>query len=324
MDNFTLYKKTLCFSIRKMAFDFLMLLLVAAAAVGGFLITNMAMNDGLFGLAVGLAIGLIVAGILSHFLAYTLKAGQIAMMTRGITEGQLPENVYAEGKKAVKERFLTVAAFYLVTRVIKGIFNQIGRAINTVGKALGGDTGQGIGSAISSAIQIVVGYLCDCCLGWVFYRKEQSATRATLEGAVLFFKHGKTFLRNVGRIFGIGLLSLAGIGGAFFGISYLIFTFFPGAFTELGQTIVKTGVQLETEIPAWVSNPTYLMLFVAAIIGIALWSFIHSNFIRPFILTGVLRNYIKSGIDDIPTEESFQMLDGKSKKFADLHAKMDG
>ena len=281
-------------------------------------------NDGLFGLAVGLAIGLIVAGILSHFLAYTLKAGQIAMMTRGITEGQLPENVYAEGKKAVKERFLTVAAFYLVTRVIKGIFNQIGRAINTVGKALGGDTGQGIGSAISSAIQIVVGYLCDCCLGWVFYRKEQSATRATLEGAVLFFKHGKTFLRNVGRIFGIGLLSLAGIGGAFFGISYLIFTFFPGAFTELGQTIVKTGVQLETEIPAWVSNPTYLMLFVAAIIGIALWSFIHSNFIRPFILTGVLRNYIKSGIDDIPTEESFQMLDGKSKKFADLHAKMDG
>ncbi len=324
MDNFTLYKKTLCFSIRKMAFDFLMLLLVAAACVGGFLITNTTMNDGLIGLIVGLVIGLILTGILTHFLAYALKAGQIAMMTRGITEGELPENVYAEGKKTVKERFLTVAAFYVVTRVIKGIFSQIGRAINSVGRALGGDTGQGIGSAISTAIQVIVGYLCDCCLGWVFYRKDQSATRATLEGAVLFFKHGKTFLRNVGRIFGIGLLSLVVIGGAFFGISYLIFTFFPGAFAELGQTIVNAGVQLETEIPAWISNPTYLMLFVAAIIGVTLWSFIHSNFIRPFILAGVLRNYIQSGVNDIPTEESFSMLDSKSKKFADLHAKMDG
>ena len=188
-----------------------------------------------------------------------------------------------------------------------------------MGKAIGGDAGQGIGSAISSAIQILVAYLCDCCLGWVFYRKDQSSARATLEGAVLFFKHGKTLGRNVGRIFGIGLLSLAVIGGAFFGITYLIFSFFPGAFVELSKTIMEIG----EDIPAWVGNPTYLALAVSAIIGVSLWSFIHSNFIRPFILAGVLRNYIKSGMDDIPTEESFKMLDGKSKKFADLHAQLD-
>ena len=323
MDNFTIYKKTLCFSFRKILFDFLMLLLIAGMCVGGFLIADKAMNNGLIGLGVGLILGCIVAGILSHFLAYALKAGQIAMMTRAITDGELPDNVYAEGKKVVKERFLTVAAFYAVTNIIKGIFNQIGRAITGVGKAIGGDAGQGIGSAISSAIQILVGYLCDCCLGWVFYRKEQGSVRATLEGAVLFFKHGKTLMRNVGRIFGIGLLSLAVVGGAFFGITFLIFSFFPAAFVELSQTILETGAAMETEIPTWVSNPTYLALVVAAIIGVSLWSFVHSNFIRPFILAGVLRNYIKSGMEDIPTEESFKMLDGKSKKFADLHAKLD-
>ena len=143
--------------------------------------------------------------------------------------------------------------------------------------------------------------------------------RATLEGAVLFFKHGKTLIRNVGRIFGIGLLSLAVVGGAFFGITYLIFSFFPNAFVELSKTILEIG----EDIPAWVSNPTYLALVVAAIIGVTIWSFIHTNFIRPFILAGVLRNYIKSGMEDIPTEESFKMLDGKSKKFADLHAQLD-
>lgn len=34
------------------------------------------------------------------------------------------------------------------------------------------------GSTISGAISVIVGYLCDCCLGWVFYRKDKKATRA--------------------------------------------------------------------------------------------------------------------------------------------------
>jgi hypothetical protein len=37
------------------------------------------------------------------------------------------------------------------------------------------------------------------------------------------------------------------------------------------------------------------------------------------VLVGVLRNYIQSGINDIPTEESFAVLDGKSEKFKKLH-----
>ena len=52
--------------------------------------------------------------------------------------------------------------------------------------------------------QVVVAYLCDCCLGWVFYRKAQGAAKATCEGAVLFFRHGKTLARNLGRVFGMG------------------------------------------------------------------------------------------------------------------------
>ena len=47
---------------------------------------------------------------------------------------------------------------------------------------------------------------------------------------------------------------------------------------------------------------------------------IHSVFIRPFVLVGVLRNYIQSGIEDMPTEASFAMLDSKSAKFKKLHA----
>ena len=53
-----------------------------------------------------------------------------------------------------------------------------------------------------------------------------------------------------------------------------------------------------------------------------MWSIIHSVFIRPYVLVGVLRNYIQSGINDIPTEEAFDALDSKSKKFKKLHAEI--
>ena len=49
-------------------------------------------------------------------------------------------------------------------------------------------------------------------------------------------------------------------------------------------------------------------------------SYRHSVFIKPFVLTGVLRNYIASGANDIPGESSFAELDSKSRKFRKLHA----
>jgi len=65
-----------------------------------------------------------------------------------------------------------------------------------------------------------------------------------------------------------------------------------------------------------------LIIVAAALTGVIIWSILHSVFIRPFVLVGVLRNYMASGINDIPSEDSFALLDGKSKKFRKLHAEM--
>ena len=46
---------------------------------------------------------------------------------------------------------------------------------------------------------------------------------------------------------------------------------------------------------------------------------LHSAFVKPFVLTGVLRNFINSGINDVPTEASMSFLDSKSDKFRKLH-----
>ncbi len=315
MDNKQIYKATLCFSIRRVLWDLLALLVWAGVMALGFFIAEKAADKGLIGLAIGGVIGLIALVFFLRWLSYKYKAGQIAMMTKGITEGELPQDVMGEGQKIVKERFATVAAFFAVTRVIKAIFNQLGRGISAAGRAIGGDTGGTAGDVVSSVIQVIVSYLCDCCLGWVFYRKDVKATKATCEGAVLFFKHGKTFFKNMGRVFGMGLATLAVIGGAFVGIFYLIASRFPAVFDRLYVELAESS----TKMPEWLNSPTILMIAASVIGGLIVWAFFHSLFIRPFVLVGVLRNYIQSGINDIPTEESFAVLDGKSEKFKKLH-----
>ena len=322
MTNMELYKRTVGFSIRKLLFDLLSVVILAALCIGGFLLADKLMNKGLIGLLIGLLLGIVAVALISRFLSYTFKAGQIAMMTRGIIEGSLPDDVYAEGKRVVKERFATIALFFAATRVIKGIFNQLGHALTKLGDAIGGDAGGAVGSAISAAVQTLIAYLCDCCLGWVFFRKEQSAAKATCEGAVLFFRHGKTLLRNAGRIFGMGLASLVLIGGVLTGIFWLILSQFSAAFTTLAAEMAEASARMETELPSFLMDPATLTIISAALLALILWSLLHSTFIRPFVLTGVLRNYLESGKDDVPTEESFEQLAGKSKRFARLQEEL--
>ena len=317
MDNKEIYKKTLTFSLRRLAWDVMSFIVIVIIGALGFVLADKMSQNGLVGLAIGVIAGIIIIAILSHFVSYIFKAGQIAMMTKGVTEGKLPEDVYGEGKKIVKERFLTVAAYYAVTSAIKGIFNQLGRAITSVGESVGGDAGGTIGSTISSIIQTVVRYLCDCCLGWVFYRKDESSVKATMEGAVLFFKHGKTLAKNLGRVFGMGILSFLLIGGAFFGITYLVTMAFPDAFAELARMIAESG----EDVPEFFTTAQGVMLSVAAIVGVVMWSILHSVFVRPFVLVGVLRNYIESGKSEKFSENDFNELDKKSSKFKKLHEK---
>ncbi len=320
MDNKEIYKKTLTFSLRRFLWDAASLVIIIVVAAAGFFLAEKLASQGLIGLVVGIVIGIIVVAIASHFVSYVFKAGQIAMMTKAIADGKLPDDVYGEGKKIVKERFLTVAAYYAVTGVIKGIFNELGRAITAVGQAVGGDNGGAVGSTISGVIQTIVGYLCDCCLGWVFYKKDEKATKATLEGAVLFFKHGKTLMKNLGRVFGIGILSFVVIGGVFFGIFYLITLAMPGVFEGLAAEFANIAAGGEVEMPEFLTNAQNLMLIAAGIGGVTMWGIIHSVFVRPFILVGVLRNYIESGKNEKISDADFAELDKKSKKFAKLHA----
>ena len=326
MTNFQVYKKTLPFSFISFGLGLVSLAVLIGCSAAGFFIGGQPAERALIGLAIGFVVGIIFAVAFDYLVLNRVKAAQVAMMTKGVADDKLPEDhIVQAGFAEVKGRFAKLSAFFFVTNIIKSMFRQIGRLTTRVSTMVGGEAGGTVASAVDSAVQILLGYLCDCCLGWVMYRKDEGVTKAACEGAVIFFKSGKTLFRNIGRIFGMGALSLIVVGGAFFGAFYAITFFaFPGMYAQLSNTIIdalkNSGT---TDIPEFFYNPTYLGLFICGIAAIVLWSMVHSVVGRPFILVGVLRNFVAVGKKDLPTEADFKELEKKSPKIAALRAKMD-
>ena len=114
----------------------------------------------------------------------TLKftAGQVAMITEGVATGELPEDTYAAGKRAVRNRFATASVYYGLWSVTRAITNEISSGMNALARGIDGDNKEGaasiIAAIISTIVSVVLEYLNYCSLGWVFLHNEQSALRA--------------------------------------------------------------------------------------------------------------------------------------------------
>ena len=325
MTNFQVYKKTLPFSFIEFGVSLISLAILVGCCTGGYFIANNGESSrALIGLAIGFVVGIIFMIVISYLVLNRIKAAQIAMMTKGVADDKLPETgVVKAGFDEVKGRFAKLTVFFLVTGAIKSMFRQVGRAINGVGRMVGGQAGDTVTSVVDSAVQTLLAYLCDCCLGWVMYRKDKGIATAACEGAVIFFKSGKTLFRNIGRIFGMGALSFVLVGGALFGGLFAITSLFPNMWITLSNEIIEALQRSGTDIPEFFYNVTALKAFACGILAIIVWSMIHSVVGRPFILVGVLRNFMAVGLKDQPTEADIKELENKSPKIALLRQKME-
>ena len=319
MSNFYIYRKTLSFSLLKFALDILCLLLVVGLATAGFFLLGGMNGDSkaLIGAIIGLIIGVLGVVAISYLVINRVKAAQIAMMVKGVTEDSLPDHTFKAGFGEIKGRFAKITIFFVLTNAIKSVFRQIGRTINRIGTAFGGQAGNTVTSIIDSAIQTLIGYLCDCCLGWVFYRKELNGFKAGMEGAAIFFKHGKTLFRNIGRIFGMGILSFLLIAGGLTGLFYLIFSNAPSVINPIVEAINSTAESGST------TTATIVAFGLAFILAVVIWSMLHSVLVRPFILVGVMRNFMKSGIEHLPSEADMAELSQKYPKFSKLQSRAE-
>ncbi|MBQ4264646.1 MAG: zinc-ribbon domain-containing protein [Clostridia bacterium] len=154
------------------------------------------------------AIGVVRFAIM-HYLGYMVKAGHIAVIAEACKRGKLPKNMVDYGKKRVKERFATANVYFAVDKLVTGSVKQIQRGIDKAGNKLDFIPGmEAIAGLVKFFVNISLGYIDECCLGWTFYNPKQGAFQSAADGVVIYAQNWKVLLKDAAKTMAKTLLIL--------------------------------------------------------------------------------------------------------------------
>lgn len=197
----SIFQKTMPFNMAKLA-------LGAATVVLSVILFAILMGIGwLFGEgAMGFSFLIWIAGTgfirfaIMHYMGYLVKAGHIAVIAEAVTTGQIPANQVEYGKRMVTERFATSNIYFAVDKLISGAVKQIQRAIEKMGNALDFIPGMSAVTGLAKFfVDISLGYIDECCLGYTFYMKDQNAFKSAADGVVIYAQNWKALLKNAAK-----------------------------------------------------------------------------------------------------------------------------
>lgn len=142
----------------------------------------------------------VIRFVIMHYMGYLVKAGHVAVIAEAVTTGKIPANQVDYGKKMVTERFATSNIYFAVDKLVTGAVKQIQRGIEKVDNALDFIPGMGAVTGLAKFfVDISLGYIDECCLGYTFYKKEQGAFKSAADGVVIYAQNWKTLLKNAAK-----------------------------------------------------------------------------------------------------------------------------
>lgn len=134
---------------------------------------------------------------LNHYIGYIIKAGHVAMVAKAVTEGELPDDQFGAAKEMVKERFATSNVYFVVNSLVGGAVNQLQKTVGKVGSFLDAIPGMSfLTSFAQTFIHIALNYIDECCLGYTFLHKDESAFKSAADGIVIYFQNWKKLLKD--------------------------------------------------------------------------------------------------------------------------------
>ncbi len=196
-----IYSKTMSFNFAKLLLG-LATVIISAVLFGIFLGIGLLFGDGVEGfmLLLWLSATGVVRFVIMHYFGYLVKAGHIAVIIEAIATGQVPENQVEAGKKMVTERFATSNIYFGIDKMVSGAVKQLQRVLEKAGNALDFILGMnaivGIGKMF---IDISLGYIDECCLGYTFYKKDQNAFKSAADGVVIYAQNWKHLLKSAAK-----------------------------------------------------------------------------------------------------------------------------
>lgn len=194
----TLFMKTLPFCWAKLILGVANLL--AAALLFGILfgVGMLIGEESLFIMfLIWVVLAVYVNYFINHYFGYLVKAGHVAVITEAVTGGALPENQVKYGASKVKERFVTANVYFVVDKLVSRAVKQIQNGVEKVGNLFDSIPGVStIASLLNMFIGIFLGYIDECCLGWTFHNKEQSAFKSAADAVVIYAQSWKTLMKS--------------------------------------------------------------------------------------------------------------------------------
>lgn len=287
------YFKTMIFVWLKLALGgaiFLVSLILLAICLG---LGSLGGGNGMiYAFFIWLLLTAAMYGIVNRYVGYMLKAGHVAMVTTAVTTGTLPENQLQAATAIVKERFLTANAYFVIDRLVSGAVSQLQRGLQKIDDLLGKIPGVSlIVSFAQMFVQIALGYVDECCLGYTFLHKEQSAFKSAADGVVIYFQNWKKLLKDAA----IMALIVMGLSLLTWLVPFLLFTAIFSAF----------GIH-------WV---------FALIIGIIISAVIKSAFIDSWMMVKMMVSYMEVAPTTQITFDLYDKLCKLSGKFKSLFEK---
>lgn len=235
----------------------------------------------------------IVNFFLNHYIGYLVKAGHVAVITIAFQTGQVPANPFETGKTMVKERFGTSNVYFALDKLVAGSVKQLQRTLGRITDGLLGALpgADGVKSLMNMFLDIFLGYVDECCLGYTFAHPEQNAYKLAADGVVIYFKNWKTLLKDAAKTTGVVILS-------FVAVTLVAFVLFGGLFRLFG----------------WSG-------FMAFIISLLFAYTVKYAFIDSWILVKMMSSYMQVAPTTQITFDLYDKLCNLSKKFKELFNK---
>ena len=248
-------------------------------------------SDGLFlvMLIIWLAATQIVNFILNHYIGYLVKAGHVAVIAETIITGRVPDNQIAYGKQMVKERFVTSNVYFALDKLVSGAVRQVQRMLEKVGNAINFIPGMGAVTQIAKLfVGIALGYIDECCLGYTFYKKDQSAFKSAADGVVIYVQNWKKLLKDAAK-------TTAAVIFLLIAVTLVSFIFFGLVFRLFG----------------WNGFVAFLLAFFVA------WA-VKSAFMDSYMMIKMMVSYMQEAPSTVITFDLYGKLSGWSVKFKKL------
>jgi hypothetical protein len=248
----------------------------------------------------------IVRFVIMHYIGYLIKAGHIAVMAEAVVTGRVPNNQIAYGKNAVKERFATSNVYFVIDKLVRVAVKQIQRVVGKAGNMLGFVPGmKQITGLAQFFVELSLGYVDECCLGYTFYKKEQGAFKSAADGVVIYAQNWKTLLGDAAKTMAMVIFGVAAITVALV-IFFALLLFF---------------LNKANFLPDWGGYGVQICGTLAFILALLLAIMVKWAFMDSFVLARTMVSYMGVAPTTTITFDLYEKLCKLSAKFKELFNK---